>query len=634
MEPLKSQPSPLSLWAQQRLQRRFALMAGSVLVMISGLLLILTVSFYRGDVLARQGEAAHQVAHLLRASLENTMLKRDLEGLQAIIDALGAQPNVAAVRVLSPTGQQRFSAPNGLPGGYLKDPDILKAITLQTQQVGFRDLGTQAPVPRVVRAITPVLNRPDCTGCHGAIADHPVNGLLVVDFDASDLRRQMIGGIGLLAGFGFVVIGTILGAAWLWLDRVVLARLRGLERASDRMSAGDLTARTGITGQDEIARVAQSFDDMGVRLEQSMDALRSSHAFLQALIDAVPDGLRVIGPDHRLLMVNHAYLAQIGSTQARELGRTCYASSHHRSAPCVATMVRCPVEELIAAGASDIKCSHTHKTVAGGDLRVEVSAARAVMRIDGEDVPCVIESIRDLNASVAISQEQRLAEMGMLAAGVAHEVFNPLSSIQLVLDALEDQPLDDQGRDYLRLARKEIATCLDVTDSLLRLTAAPDGDELVDLGAAMRETARLLQLSALQNGVEITIEHSGDTSVIGRDSDLRMLAFNLTQNALHAMPGGGRLTLSCMREGGQVVLRVADTGIGIAPADQERVMLPFWTRRADGSKGRGLGLSICRAIVDRLSGDIALESEPGRGSVFTVTLPGAGAENERQETSI
>ena len=100
-----------------------------------------------------------------------------------------------------------------------------------------------------------------------------------------------------------------------------------------------------------------------------------------------------------------------------------------------------------------------------------------------------------------------------------------------------------------------------------------------------------------------------------------MLVTNLMLNAFHAMPGGGNVVVEGRREGGEVVLRVRDQGIGIAAADLGRVFLPFWTRRADGSPGRGLGLSIVQAIVSRCNGRISVESALGQGSTFTIRLP-------------
>lgn len=620
MTPLKQLPSPLMLWARAHLQRRFALLGGAVMVCLSGLFLVGVVTAYRADILHHHARAARHVTELLRASLENAMLTRDIDGLAQIVTDLRRQPGISDVRILGPTGEIRFSARPDEALQRLRDPALLPAVQSLEQQVSFRTIEGRD----VLRAVTPVANQDRCAGCHGPVDQTPVNGLVVLDYEATGLRARMLRGMGLLGALGVVVTGATLALAWVWLDRVVMRRLTPLQAAARQITAGDLTARARLDGHDEIARVGQGFDTMAARLQHSVAELGASHAFLQALIDAIPDGVRVIGPDFRILMANRAYRTQLGlGPDDAVLGQPCHLSSHGRAQPCVPTLVQCPLEALRHGDRQWIKCSHTHRTAQGADLPVEVVAARAVMRVAGTDQPCVIESIRDLNTSVAISQEQRLAEMTILAAGVAHEVYNPLSSIALVLDALDAQPLDSEGHACLRLARAEIAACMAVTDSLLRLTAAPAGRELVDPGAVIRETMGLMRLQAEQAGVTVAIDTDDTLRVVARDSDLRTLVFNLAQNAIHAMPQGGGLRLRCHAAEGEVVIGVTDTGTGIPAADLARIMLPFWTRRADGSRGRGLGLSICKSIVSDLGGTLDVTSAPGRGSTFTVRLPAA-----------
>ena len=97
---------------------------------------------------------------------------------------------------------------------------------------------------------------------------------------------------------------------------------------------------------------------------------------------------------------------------------------------------------------------------------------------------------------------------------------------------------------------------------------------------------------------------------------------NLVLNGIHAMPGGGQLTVTARRDGPEVRIQVIDTGHGIAPDDLRRILLPFWTRRADGSRGSGLGLPLVLAAMERAKGRLEVESVPGIGSRFTLVYPG------------
>jgi signal transduction histidine kinase len=134
------------------------------------------------------------------------------------------------------------------------------------------------------------------------------------------------------------------------------------------------------------------------------------------------------------------------------------------------------------------------------------------------------------------------------------------------------------------------------------------------------EALTILGYQARQNGSSIDCDITPGLRILGSESDLRMVVTNLVLNAIHAMPKGGQVRVRGRRAGGEVVLQVSDQGIGIAPEDLGHIFLPFWTRRGDGSAGRGLGLSIVQAIVTRWRGRVTVESRLGAGCTFRVFL--------------
>ena len=140
----------------------------------------------------------------------------------------------------------------------------------------------------------------------------------------------------------------------------------------------------------------------------------------------------------------------------------------------------------------------------------------------------------------------------------------------------------------------------------------------------------LLNAEVLKSGVAFVNNMPPDLRVIASDGEMRMLVLNLAQNALHAMPNGGHLTITGRRSGNQIFMTFADTGVGIAPENLARVFDPFWSRRADGVQGTGLGLSICREILKSSGGQISVTSELGKGTIFEVTLPAADREEQSQ----
>ena len=114
---------------------------------------------------------------------------------------------------------------------------------------------------------------------------------------------------------------------------------------------------------------------------------------------------------------------------------------------------------------------------------------------------------------------------------------------------------------------------------------------------------------------------------MGAASELRMIVFNLVQNAFHAMPNGGRLQVVCRADGEWAQMIFQDTGVGVRPDDIQHIFEPFFSRRADGVKGTGLGLSICRSIVDRYGGRISVDKPTGSGARFVVELANADIGN-------
>lgn len=606
-----------------RLGRRFLAALLISLGLSSCTMLVCFVAAYRARLVDEHVRASAQINELLQSTLENAMLKRDLEGLRAIVLALGHQAEIAAVTILEPHGEIRFASEPERVGR--RATGLLPASgTARTASTRFvRDEAGR----EVLRSINPVENRPTCVGCHGPIAENPVNGVLVVDYLAGGIRREALEGALALGAAGGVVMLIAFGALGGVLYRSVLRPVAELDALSARYAAGDLSPRFDGKGEDELTLLGLRYNQMAETLGHSIAALRADETFLQSLLDALPDAVRVIGPDFTVLKVNRAYCEQLGIAPAAAVGTPCHRASHAREEPCSPTLVTCPLVELAKDGGV-LKCQHRHLHADGHELFVEVSAAAVELTLDGTPRSCVVESIRDSADQARLSHEQRLSEIGQLATGIAHEIHNPLASIHLALGAIRDElgKVAEHGgiAPYFAIVEREIQRCLDITARLLRLSEPSDANlTLVDVAQVTNDVLTLLRYEAHGSGVTLDTAFGPDLRLVATESDIGILVLNLAQNALHAMPGGGRLTVHAARVGEQLTLTVADTGVGIAPADLARIFWPFFSARADGTEGTGLGLAICRATVARLGGRIEVESMVGQGSRFTVTLPAA-----------
>lgn len=607
-----------------RILRRVLLVAGGASLLFG----LLFLGLYREQLASERVAAAEQIIRLLRVALENAMLKRDVPGLRDIVRHLGEQPGIANVMILAPDGEVRFASEGARLGQ--RYPDLAGQGAPGVPVSRFIDDPVRG---ELLRLLNPVPNQADCTGCHGALETHPVNGVLVVDYDAGAIRRQAIGSALLFAAAGVAVLALTLWSVWQLLRRRVILPLQALDGVAAGLAGGDLSQRASLSGDDEPARLAQTFNRMAERLSAQIGESERQQRYLQQLLDGLPDGIRVIRQsDYQVLAVNAAYCAQLGVEAATVLGQACHLSSHGRMSPCTPTMVVCPLQELRTAGQS-LKCRHRHRRADGSEIPVEVHAVR-LHRKDGEsDEAVIVESISDLSQVVRHSQEQRLSELGLLAAGIAHEIHNPLGSIRLAVDGLLRSLRQGNGDPqrllgYLEMMSSEIDRCTGITQRLLLLSRLPEQQaQPVALNRAVGDTVSLLDFDARSHGIEQQLALAeADPRVLADDADLRMLVLNLVQNAHHAMPRGGVLQVRSACDARHAWIEVLDTGCGIKEEALGRIFDPFYSRRADGEGGTGLGLTICKSIVERYGGRIEVSSRVGEGTRFQVWLLRADSE--------
>jgi signal transduction histidine kinase/HAMP domain-containing protein len=612
-------------WLNESLNRRFAVGTAAGLLISSLFFLILFVNLFRGQLERERAEAAAQAGRLVATALDDVLLRRDLGGLRSILDNLGGQPGILAVRIGNPEGRIRFSSD---PSAVGQDAAVPSVHTGKPVWQLVDDSGGRS----VMRSISPLPNREACAGCHGPVDQYPITGYVYVDLDAESLSDKAAATTLLLMGSGALIVLINIAGGWWFIRRYVIQPLERLSETSLRLSRGALDARISLPGEGEFSALAERYNQMAQGLQDKFREIEYKEVFLQSLVDAVPDGIRVIDEDYRVLLANATYRRQHGFGERGDIPEHCFAASHGRDTPCPETLTLCPLKEAIAR-CEPVRVLHRHRQFGGHELDVEIYAAPMQVQVGGRKRNMVVESIRDLSQEVRFSHEQRLSELGRLAAGVAHEIHNPLASVRMALHAAQQAhlgPEPDAGRvsDYLALVDQEVERCSEVTERLLKLSIPPPRrPELVSVDRVVEETVGLLGWEAEALGVKLELRVDGaPLRVLAADSDLRMMTLNLAQNACHAMPGGGRLTVHCRREGNGIVIRFEDTGIGIAPADQSRIFEPFFSRRADGVRGTGLGLPITKAIVEGHGGSIEVESERGRGSRFTVRFADADAD--------
>jgi signal transduction histidine kinase len=606
-------------YLSHRLLRGVLLVAGGASLVLG----VLFLGLYRDQLIQERADVSMQLNRMLQVTWENAMLKRDVDGLRDIVSKLGGLNGRREVVILSPTGEVRFASDPEKMGRLL--PEIAqqtapgKPVTSFEAQVGGGE---------VLRSINPVPNRAACTDCHGPVAANPINGVLVIDYDAAPIRDSAMRSAILLMWAGTAVIALTLFTLWLLLRRHVITPLAGLDAATRALAAGDLTVRAQPADNDEIGRAALSFNSMAQRLSAQISLAETQQQFLQTLLDGLPDGVRLIRvADMQVVLANNTFCQQVGQSAQTILQRPCYQYSYGRKEPCVSTLMVCPLVELTEVGSS-LKASHYLTRPDGSVFHAEIHAVLVELEKGIGRERYIVESVRDLGQISQISHEQRLSELGLLAAGIAHEIHNPLGSVRLGVQGLVRElhaglVTQDQIIEYMRLIDQEIDKCIAVTRRMLLLSRPPISSlQLVVVNEALTDTLMLLEFDAHTHGILQQIEVPEQAlRLLTDEADIRMILLNLIQNAHHAMDAGGTLVARLFAAEGHAVIEISDSGVGIPPDILARIFDPFFSRRADGVTGTGLGLTIVKNFVERMGGTITVDSTVGQGTRFRIRLP-------------
>jgi two-component system NtrC family sensor kinase len=368
--------------------------------------------------------------------------------------------------------------------------------------------------------------------------------------------------------------------------------------------------------------------DLAVEVAAQSREMEEHRRFISLIIDSLPIGLYVIDRDYRIQLWNRQ--REVGSPLRREevVGRQVFE-----------VLTRQPAEELRAEfdrvfETGEILQDELEVTL-GGELR-SFRLSKIPMRLGGDRISHVITIGEDVTESRRIQgqimQSEKLAAIGQLAAGVMHEINNPLATISACVAAIEGRldglkaPERGAVDEYLEIIDKEVDRCTRIVDGLLDFSR-PKGKSKakVALNALIEETLFLLKHH--QRFKRLTVVRELDPAgpaTTGNAEQLTQVLMALMLNAVDAMEERrGKLTVRTGRNAQQsdeIVVEIEDNGVGIPRADQAKIFEPFYTTKPPG-RGTGLGLSICYGIVEDHRGRIEVDSQPGRGSIFRVYLP-------------
>jgi signal transduction histidine kinase len=260
--------------------------------------------------------------------------------------------------------------------------------------------------------------------------------------------------------------------------------------------------------------------------------------------------------------------------------------------------------------------------VDGSVVDVEIVAARFVDQ-EGAGIEVVVRDISErIQMQEQLKKAERLAELGTVASGMAHEIGTPMNVILGRAEYLMNRVKEEPIKKGLQTIVTQVERITKVMNQLLSFARrqAPERRPL-DLKAVVENSIEIFQERLARNRIHVELQKDEQCPPVLADADqMSQVLINLIMNAVHAMPEGGTLRVGMERANEMVMLTVADTGHGIPPEVAKKVFEPFFTTKEFG-KGTGLGLTVVKGIIEEHQGAIAVESEPGKGTTFTILLP-------------
>lgn len=440
---------------------------------------------------------------------------------------------------------------------------------------------------------------------------------------AADDEREAALTLGVMA-----LIALVVGLGVTWWSQRMLAPLPRLQQRVAAVARGDLARGLGPHADDELGRLAAEFERMvealaarDARLREAAEAQRR----LQEMQERIVTDLRaaiVVADGHGAVRIVNPAAARVLGIGADAVGKPLAATElFERVAPLRTAIaeVQEGADRAVITGQElpDRRAVNALVTPFHAEARGE--AGRAVLVV-AEDVT------EELRTKSRLIQTERLAAIGRMAAHVTHEVRNPLSSIGLNVEMLEEEISGSgtEARALLRAIQREIDRLTAVTEEYLRLARLPQPRlEPEDLGEIAESTAGFVrpEMTAAKVTLEVKIDPELPTVAVD-EPQIRQSLLNLLRNAREAMPGGGTVTLTVRAVDGGVAVRVQDRGAGIRPEERDRIFDLFYTTKEGGT---GLGLPLTQQIVVAHGGKIRCESTPGAGTTFELWLPVAPA---------
>jgi signal transduction histidine kinase len=379
--------------------------------------------------------------------------------------------------------------------------------------------------------------------------------------------------------------------------------LLGTKRGEEPLSRDDLHLLESLT-----VPVALAIENSRLygRLRRQLEEIRALKEYNENIIESSSSAIAVIASDGTVLTANHAFWDLIGDEDARD-------------API--DQLFPPYSELLRSNTRSIATQFVNRLGVEKEVTVTSSALNASDVAEGTRVLVIGDVTDRVRLERELQDKERLASLGLLAAGVAHEVNTPLTGISSYAQLLlNDVSPDDPKYKLLKKMEQQSFRASTLVNNLLDLIASrPRTRDLVSIGQLVDATVSLHEDLFKAKAITIHLPPVPDAAVLGNFHDLQQVLTNVLLNARDAVPERGNIWINVTETGERIVITIKDDGKGIAPDLIGRIFEPLVTTKR-GQGGTGLGLAITRRILHASDGEISVESAPGAGAEFKIEL--------------
>lgn len=483
----------------------------------------------------------------------------------------------------------------------------------------------------------------ECLACHGKIQEAP-KGLrdiyaagggydfrvgevvaadsIYIPVDVTFVRIKEKALSVFIVGIGSLLL--LFGLFYLLFNRTVVSQLEGLLATFKSISGKDARFHENISFEpaDEIEQLKKAFEDVAAHLKQAHEELTASESKYRHLFEASQDAIFISDMDTRITDINEACIRLF---DFKDLSEAVSIESFYQmfwDARDAASLFETIRQKGFVKNheVSMVNCS-------GNRLTALISAS---LHRDEHNRPCGIDWVlRDMTDKKRLdnylARTEKLASIGHLAAGVAHEINNPLGVINCYANLIRKSvaPNSQEFQD-IRIIQKHTRQCKSVVESLLNFARVSEPEKIPsDMHACIEEILAVLAHQMQKEKIVVQREFMRSAPLITLDPQkMRQVFMNFFMNAMQAMPEGGKITVkTLLQETDKIfVIKISDTGCGISEKNINRIFEPFFTTK-ETIKGTGLGLAVNYGIIKQHGGEIEVESTPGKGSTFTILLP-------------